>query len=155
MTLSPITQKEIHKLSKEEMQSKDVLLWKEIIDNEMNSSIQNHTWELVDVPEGAKPISCKWIFKRKLWPDGTIEKYKTRLVANSLSKKEGIDFYAPVYRITTIRVLIAWASIRKFIIHQMDVKSAFLNGNLTKEIYMERSEGLETPIDVCNLAKSL
>ena len=123
------------------MQSTDVLLWKEAIDDEMDSLIQNHTWELVDVPEGARPISCKWIFKKKLRPDGTIEKYKARLVAKGFSQKEGIDFfdiYAPVCRITTIRVLIAWAVIKRFVIHQMDVKIVFLNGNLTEEIYMEK-----------------
>ena len=121
--------------------------------------IQNHTWELVDVPEGARPISCKWIFKKKLRPNGTIEKYKARLVAKGFSQKEGIDFfniYAPVCRITTIRVLIAWAAIKRFVIHQMDVKTAFLNEDLTEKIYMEKPEGLDAPLGkVCKLVKSL
>jgi len=91
------------------MQSKNAILWKEAIDDEMDSLIENHTWELVDVLEGAKPTSCKWIFKRKLRPDGTIGKYKARLVAKEFSQEKSIDFfnYTPVYRITTIRVLIA------------------------------------------------
>ena len=130
------------------MQFKDAILWKE--DDEMDSLIHNHTWELVNVPKGAKLISCKWIFKRKLRPDGTIEKYKARLVAKGFSQKEGIDFfdiYAPICRITicritTIRVLIAWVDIKKFIIHQMDMKTIFLNGDLTEEIYMKNQKDL-------------
>ena len=89
-------------------------------------------------------------FKRKLRPDGTIEKYKARLVTKGFSQKEGNDYfdvYAIVCQITTIKVLTAWAAIKKFIIHQMDVKTAFLNGDLTEEIYMKKSEGLDTPID--------
>jgi len=78
---------------KEAMQFKDAILWKEAINDEMSSLNQNHTWELVDVPSGVKPISCKWIFKKKLRSDGTIEKYKERLVANGFSQKEGIDFF--------------------------------------------------------------
>ena len=94
--------------------------------------------------EGAKPISCKWILKKKLRLDGTIEKYKARLVAKGFSHKEKIEFfdiYAPVCIITTI-MLIAWAIIKKFIIHQMDVKTAFLNGDLTEEIYMKNQKDL-------------
>ena len=131
---------------KEAIESRDSLLWKEAIEDEMDSLLQNHTWELTDLPEGAKPISCKWIFKRKFCPDGTIERYKARLVAKGFSQKEGIDFfdiYAPVCRISTIRVLIAWAAIKWLVIHQMDVKTNFLNGDLTEEIYIEKPEGLD------------
>jgi len=102
------------------MHSKDALLWTGAINDEIDSLIQNHTWKLVDVAESAKPISYKRIFKRKLQPDGTIKKYKVRLVTKNFSQKEGIDFfdiYAPVCRITVIKVLIVWAIIEKFIIH--------------------------------------
>nr|GFA61148.1 retrotransposon protein, putative, Ty1-copia subclass [Tanacetum cinerariifolium] len=90
-----------------------------------------------------KPIGHKWIFKKKLRPDGTIEKYKARLVAKGHRQKEGQDFcdtYLPVTRITSIRTLIAIAAIHNLIIHQMDVKTAFLYGELDEEIYMKQPE---------------
>ncbi len=77
---------------------------------------------------GNKVIGCKWIFKRKLKPDGSIDKYKARLVAKGFTQKKGIDYfdtYSPVSSITTIRILVALASIHNLVIHQMDVKTAF------------------------------
>ncbi|GJV99549.1 retrovirus-related pol polyprotein from transposon TNT 1-94 [Tanacetum coccineum] len=103
----------------------------------------------------------KWIFKKKLRPDGTIEKYKARLVAKGYRQKEGQDFfdtYSPVTRITSIRTLIAIAAIHNLIIHQMDVKTAFLNGELDEEIYMQQPEGFVVKGQehkVCKLVKSL
>jgi len=91
------------------------------------------------LPKGAKPIDCKWIFKKKYHPDGSIEKYKARLVAKEFSQKPNIDYFdtfAPVTRIASIRVLLALASIHRLVIHQMDVKTTFLNGELEEEIYM-------------------
>ena len=100
----------------------------------------NHTWELVDLPLGAKTIGCKWIFKRKLKQNGSIENYKARLVAKGFKQRSDVDYFdtfALVTRIASIRVLMALASIHNLVIHQMDVKTAFLNGDLEKEIYME------------------
>ena len=122
------------------MKSQDVAFWKEAINDEMDSIIGNKTWKLVDLPPGSNPIGCKWIFRKKMKIDGTIDKFKARLVAKGFKQKEGLDYfdtYAPVARITTIRLLIALASIYKLEIHQMDVKTAFLNGELDEEIYME------------------
>src|SRR5262249_42356784 len=118
--------------------------WKEAIKSEMDSILANGTWELVDLPLGSKPIGCKWIFKKKLKPDGTIDKYKARLVAKGFKQMEGIDYfdtYSPVTRMTTIRVLIALASIYDLTIHQMDVKTAFLYDDLEEEIYMDQPKG--------------
>ncbi|GJR93128.1 zinc finger, CCHC-type containing protein [Tanacetum coccineum] len=92
---------------------------------------------------GSKAIKSTWIFKRKLRVDGSIEKFKARLVARGFTQREGLDYfdtYALVVRTTTIRILIALASINKLIIHQMDGKAAFLNGELEEEVYMEQPE---------------
>ena len=115
----------------------------------------------MDLPQGCKTLGCKWIFKRKMKADGSIEKYKARLVVKGYKQKEGLDYfdtYSPVTRITSIRMLIAIAAIHNFEIHQMDVKTAFLNGELDEEIYMEQPEGfnvLGQTKKVCRLVKSL
>ena len=112
----------------EAISSPDALLWKEIIKIELDSILKNQTWELVDLPSRAKPIGYKWIFKRKYFPIGYIEKYKARLVAKGFSQKQNVDYFdtfAPVTRIFSICILIALASIHKLFIRQMDVKTAF------------------------------
>ena len=145
----------------EAMKSPDVAFWKEAINDEMDSIMTNQTWKLVDLPPGCKPIGCKWIFKKKINVNGTIDKFKARLVAKGFTQKEGIDYfdtYAPVARLATIRTLIALASMYNLIIHQMDVKTAFLNGELDEEVYMEQPEGFVVPGQehkVCKLIKSL
>ncbi|GKC51604.1 zinc finger, CCHC-type containing protein [Tanacetum coccineum] len=121
----------------EAMKSQDVAFWKEAINDEMDSIMGNNTWVLADLPPGCKPLGCKWIFKIKLKVDGTIEKFKARLVIYSFKQKSGIDYfdtYALVTRISTIRLLVAMTSIHNLIIHQMDVKIAFLNGDLDEEV---------------------
>ncbi len=146
---------------KQAIYSKESVFWKEAIQNEIDSILQNQTWDLVDLPPGAKPIGCKWIFKRKLKPDGSVDKYKARLVAKGFTQKENVDYFdtfAPVSRISSIRVLFALASVHKLIIHQMDVKTAFLNGDLQEEIYMVQPEGYVVfgqETKVCKLRKSL
>ena len=108
----------------------------------------NHTWELVDLPPGSKPIGWKWIFKKKFKSDGSIDKFKARLVAKGYTQKKDVDYfytYSSVARISSIRILVALTSLHKLIIHQMDVKTAFLNGELEKEIYMEQPEGFVSP----------
>nr|AAU44091.1 putative polyprotein [Oryza sativa Japonica Group] len=141
--------------------SPDADYWKEAVCSEMDSIISNGTWEVVERPYGCKSVGCKWIFKKKLRPDGTIEKYKARLVAKGYTQKEGEDFfdtYSPVARLTTIRVLLALAASHGLLVHQMDVKTAFLNGELEEEIYMNQPDGyvLEGQEGmVCKLLKSL
>ncbi|KAI3734277.1 hypothetical protein L6452_13742 [Arctium lappa] len=149
------------KTYKEAMSSRDAPLWKEAINDEMDSIMGNGTWELADLPKGAKPIGSKWVFKRKLHPGGSISAFKARLVAKGYRQKEGIDYfdtYAPVARISSIRTLIAISAIKGLYIHQMDVKTTFLNGYLNEEVYMEQPEGFVVPGQenkVCRLIKSL
>lgn len=149
------------KTFEEAMKSQDVAFWKEAINDEMDSIMGNNTYVLTDLPPGCKPLGCKWIFKRKMRVDGTVEKFKARLVIQGFKQKSGIDYfdtYAPVARISTIRLLIALASIHNLIIHQMDVKTAFLNGDLDEEVYMNQPQGFIMPGNenkVCKLIKSL
>ncbi|GJT10989.1 zinc finger, CCHC-type containing protein [Tanacetum coccineum] len=114
----------------------------------MDSIMGNNTWVLADLPPSCKPLGCKWIFKRKLKVDETIEKFKARLVIQGFRKKLGINYfdtYATVARISNIRPLIALASIYNLIIHQMDVKTTFLNGELDEEVYMNQPQGFIMP----------
>ena len=114
----------------------DAKHWDKAIRTEIDSINKNNTWILVDLPKGAKPIGCKWIFKKKYHPDGSIEKYKARLVAKGFSQKPNIDYFdtfALVTRISSIWMLLALASIHRLVIHQMDVKTTFLNGELRKK----------------------
>jgi len=96
----------------EGISSFDSLFWKEAIKVEINSLLQNQTWKIVDLPLGVKPIGCKWIFKRKYFPNGSIDKYKARLVANGFTQKQNVNYFdtfSPVTRISSIWVLIVLA----------------------------------------------
>ena len=117
--------------------SLDADLWKEAVQSEMDSIMSNGTWEVVDRPYGCKPVGCKWVFKKKLRPNGTIEKYKARLVAKGYTQKEGEDYfdtYSPVARLMTIHVLLSLAASHGLLVHQMDVKTTFLNGELEEMV---------------------
>nr|GEZ23153.1 zinc finger, CCHC-type [Tanacetum cinerariifolium] len=121
---------------------------KEAIDDEIGFIMKNNTWVLSDLPPGCKPLGCKSIFKRKMKVDGKVDKFKARLVIKGFRQKEGIDYfdtYAPVVRITTIRLLLALAAIHNLAIHQMDVETTFLNGDLDEEVYMKQPEGFIMP----------
>ena len=111
----------------------------ETINSEIKSILSNHTWELANLPPASKPIRSKWIFKRKLKPDGSVDKYKVRLVAKRYRQKKGLDYfdiYSPVTKITAIRMLIAIAVLHNLDIHQLDVKTSFLNGELNEKKYI-------------------
>ena len=98
----------------------------------------------MDLPPGYKPLSSKWVFKRKRKVDGSIEKYKARLVIKGYKQTEGLDYfdtYSSVTKINSIRMVLAIAALRNLEVHQMDVKTAFLNGDLDEEIYMEQHGG--------------
>ena len=143
------------------MKSIDSTFWKVAIHSELESIMANHKWELVELPRGCKTIGCKWVFKKKLKADGSIDKFKARLVVKGYTQKEGIDYfdtYSPVTRLTTIRILIAIASIHKLVVYQMDVKTTFLNGDLDEEIYLDQLQGFVVQgqeSKVCKLRKSL
>ncbi|GJX31435.1 retrovirus-related pol polyprotein from transposon TNT 1-94, partial [Tanacetum coccineum] len=90
----------------------------------------------------------KWIFKKKMKANGTIDKYNTRLLVKGFRQRGGLDYfdtYLPVTRITSIRMVIAIVALRNLEVHQMDVKPAFLNGDLEEEIYMNQPEGFIAP----------
>ena len=104
----------------------------------------NQVWDLVKAPNGIKPISCKWVYKRKKWVDGNVETFKARLVAKGYTQKEGIDYdetFSPIAMLKYIIILLSIAAYYDYEIWQMDVKTAFLNGNLEEEIYMMQPEG--------------
>ncbi|GJT27990.1 zinc finger, CCHC-type containing protein [Tanacetum coccineum] len=127
------------------MKFQDVTFRKEAINDEIDSIIGNNTYVLAP---GCKPKGCKWIFKRKMKMDETIEKFKSRLVIQGLREKLRINYfdtYAPLVRISIIRLLIALALLYNLIIHQMDVKTIFLNDELDVEVYMNQPHGFIMP----------
>ncbi|XP_075504422.1 uncharacterized protein LOC142541854 [Primulina tabacum] len=136
------------KTIQEALSNPEAPFWKEAINDEIDSIMHNHTRELTDLPPGCKTLGCKWILKKKYKEGGSIDKYKARLVAKRFKQKEVYDFfdtYSRVTRITSICILIAIAALHNLEIHQMDVKTAFLNGELGEEIYMEQPERFVIP----------
>jgi len=107
------------------------------MEDEMASLEKNKTGELVPLPDGHKPIGCKWVFKKKFGADGSVEKYKAILVAKGYSQVEGIDYgeiFSPVVKLTSIQFLLSLTSTYDLEVEQMDVKTTFLHGYLEKEI---------------------
>ena len=101
-------------------------------------------WDLCDLPIGKKAIGCKWVFKLKQKPDGSADRYKARLVAKGYAQEKGIDFddtFAPTCRMTTIRSICALAAHNGWNVHQLDIKNAFLNGDLHEEVYVVQPRG--------------
>ena len=107
---------------------------------EYQSIMKNDVWDVVPRPNGKSVVTSKWIYKIKHVEDGSIEKYKARFVARGFSQKEGIDYeetFAPVAKYTSIRSILALAVVMKCKIHQMDVKTTFLNGVVEEEVYVD------------------
>ena len=134
--------------------------WRAAMQTEIKALQANHTWSLVPKPAHKRPIGCKWVYKIKYNPDGSVERYKARLVAKGYSQVEGIDYretFAPVAKLTTVRVLLSLASIRGWHLHQLDVNNAFLNGDLYEDVYMQLPPGFGGTGEnrVCKLHKSL
>ncbi len=135
--------------------------WECAVREEYDSILTNNTWTLVPLPAGRKPISCKWVFKIKQGTNGEVERYKARLVARGFTQTYGVDYnktFALVTKFTSIHCILALAALEDMEIHQMDVKIAFLNGELEEEIYMEQPQGIVHQGGehlVCKLQKSL
>jgi hypothetical protein len=134
--------------------------WEIAMQEEYDSLVVNKTWSLVPLPKGRKPISCKWVFKIKHGVDGEVECYKAKLVARGFTQTFGVDYnktFAPITKFVSIRCILALATIEDMEIHQMDVKTTFLNGDFKEEIYMEQPEGFTQEGEhlVCKLHKSL
>uniref|UniRef100_A0ACD6A2Q2 Uncharacterized protein n=1 Tax=Avena sativa TaxID=4498 RepID=A0ACD6A2Q2_AVESA len=119
-------------------------VWKKAMQEEMDSIIGNHTWEISALPAGHRAIGLKWVFKVKRDPAGNVVKHKARLVAKGYAQCQGVDFeevFAPVARMEIVRLLLALAAHSGWQIHHMDVKSAFLNGDLAEEVYVQQPVG--------------
>ena len=113
---------------------------------EMGSLQKNGTYQLVELPKGKRPLKCKWVFKLKKDGNGKLVRYKSRLVEKVFEKKKGIDFdeiFSPVVKMTSIRTILSIAASQDLEVEQLEVKTAFLHGDLEEEIYMEQPEGFE------------
>ena len=145
----------------EALQSENAMKWQNACDEEYNSLLANDTWELVELPKGRQAVGCKWVFRTKYNSDGSVSRFKSRLVAKGFSQSHGVDYdetYSPTLRLSSLRLLLAIAVEKKLLVHQMDVNNAFLNGNLCEEIYMSQPEGYVKPGEetlVCKLKRSL
>lgn len=153
-TTEPKTVKEVYS-------SPDKEKWKEAMKKEMESLYANNVWDLVELPKDRKAVGSKWVFKVKVDTDGTFERHKARLVAQGFSQKFGSDYdetFSPVVRFESIKTIIALAVQHGLKLHQMDVKTAFLNGELKEEVYMQQPEGFVVKRKehlVCKLNRSI
>ena len=118
--------------------------WLNAMKSEMDSIYTNQVWTLVNPLEGIKPIGCKWIFKKKTDMEGNVTTYKARLVAKGYRQKQGVGYdetFSPIAMLKSIRILLAITALYDYEIWKMDVKTAFLNGNLIEKVYMIQPEG--------------
>ncbi|RVW98977.1 Retrovirus-related Pol polyprotein from transposon TNT 1-94 [Vitis vinifera] len=135
--------------------------WKKVVQDEIDALEKNGTRTIIDLPVGKRPMGCKWIFTIKYKADGSVERFKARLVARGFTQSYGIDYqeiFAPVAKLNTIRILLSLAVNQDCCLQQLDIKNAFLNGDLEEEVYMEIPLGFEESMvknQVCKLQKSL
>ncbi|GKA38550.1 ribonuclease H-like domain-containing protein [Tanacetum coccineum] len=135
--------------------------WSNAMHDEYNALVKNGTWILVPRPSNVNLVRSMWLFKHKFHADGTLSRYKARLVANGSSQQLGVDFdetFSPVVKPATIRTVLSLAVSRRWPIHQLDVKNAFLNGDLSETVYMHQPPGFvdsRYPHHVCLLQRSL
>ena len=122
--------------------------WVVVIQEELNQFEHQKVWKMVPIPKHKKVIDTRWVFRNKLDEEGTVTRNKARLVAKGFSKAEGIDYdetFAPVARLEAIRMFLAFVAHSNFKVYQMDVKSAFLNGKIDEEVYVEQPPHFEDP----------
>ena len=135
--------------------------WVKAMQEEIKSLHENHTYDLVELPKGRKALKNKWVYRLKNEENNPRPRYKARLVVKGFNQKKGVDFeeiFSPVVKMSSIRVVLGLAASLDLEIEQLDVKTAFLHGDLEEEIYMEQPEGFEVVGKenlVCRLQKSL
>ena len=131
------------------------------MEDELKSMSSNDVWDLVEVPDGAKKVGCKWVYKTKYDSKGNVERFKARLVAKGYTQREGIDYkqtFSPVSTKDSFRIIMALVAHYNLELHQMDVKTAFLNGDLKEDVYMDQPEGFVVEGKehlACRLKKSI
>lgn len=141
--------------------SADADAWRAAILDELGALHDTHTWTLVPCPPHTNIVSCKWLLKKKLHPDGSLDRYKARVVARGFSQKAGIDYhetYSPVLGMSSFRLIVALAAKYNLPLHHIDIKTAFLHGDLHETIYMSQPplfENPQAPHYVCKLHKPL
>ncbi|WVZ83632.1 hypothetical protein U9M48_030760 [Paspalum notatum var. saurae] len=146
---------------KKTMTSVNSSKWFEAMEDELKSMSTNDVWDLVEIPNGVKKVGCKWVYKTKYDSKGKVEKFKARLVAKGFLQKEGIDYdetFSPVSTKDSFKIVMALVAHYDLELHQMDVKTAFLNGDLLENIYMAQPEGFvvkSTEHMGCRLKKSI
>lgn len=135
--------------------------WQQAMQTEFSALMRNNTWQLVPPPPNSNIVGCKWVYKIKYKVDGSIERYKSRLVAKGFHQEEGIDYFdtfSPVIKPTTIRLVLSIALTKGWPLHQLDINNAFLNGDLNEQVFMEQPKGFvhpQYPNHVCLLKKAL
>ena len=144
----------------EALQSPEADQWRLAMDEEIASLAANDTWTLQPAPPSVKPIPVKWVYKEKRDANGNIERHKARLVVKGFHQREGIDYdevFAPVSKYSTLRTVLAIAADLDLEIHQLDIKTAFLNGKLDEDVYIQQPPGYnyDNPDLACKLNKAL
>ena len=143
------------------MNSENSKLWHDAMTDEMNSMANNGVWDLMELPSGSKAIGCKWVYKTKRDSQGNINQYKARLVAKGFTQVEGVDYretFSPVSTKDSFCIIMALVAHFNLELHQMDVKTAFLNRVLEEEVYMKQPKGFiakDKEHLVCKLKKSI
>ncbi|GKD59505.1 retrovirus-related pol polyprotein from transposon RE1 [Tanacetum coccineum] len=135
--------------------------WMAAMHGEMDALHQNRTWTLVPRPSASNIVGSKWVYRTKFKSDGSVERFKARLVAQGFTQIPGLDYshtFSPVVKSATVRIVLSLAVLNHWRLHQLDVKNAFLHGQLNETVYMEQPPGFvdpEFPNHVCKLSKAL